>query len=110
MARTEEICVAFMKLADLAAMLGVAPLNKVKGCWECQIDKQWWIAVNGHNEAIKASNDIEVEPFNCYVEFNGFPAGAFNPMGGGFLAAGELANEDTFIKAIEDRIEEFQDG
>jgi len=32
-----------------------------------------------------------VPPFNCYVEFNGWPAGVFNPFGG-IIAAGELAN------------------
>lgn len=103
--KTERICVAFDSIAKLSIVLGTAPLNKVKDCWECRIDKHWWIAVNGHKETVKTSKGIEIPAFNCYVEFNGFPAGIFSPINGGFLAAGELANEDTFIKAIEDKIQ-----
>ena len=35
-----------------------------------------------------------------YVEYNGFPAGLLTPMGDGCIAAGEAANEDTFIAAL----------
>lgn len=99
----KPVCVAIDKVAELSIALGVAPINNLDGCWEHQVDSHWWIALNGHKEPIKTSKGVEVEPFSCYVEFNGWPAGIFNPFGGGF-AAGELANEDTFIEALEKAI------
>lgn len=98
------ISTAFALIADLAVSLGVENIKeKYPDCWEHQIDDYWWIAVNGHKEAKKASMGIEVLPFHCYVEFNGFPAGIFSPFGGS-IVAGKLANEDTFIKAIQKQI------
>lgn len=89
----------FMLLARLATKDDAAPLNKHPGCWEREIG-EWWIAVNGHEDAIKCSHGAEVPPFNCYVEFNGWPAGLFDPLGG-IIAAGAAANEETFAAAVE---------
>lgn len=47
----------------------------------------WKIALNGKD-------------FQAKIEFNGWPAGIIDPHGG-IIAAGEAANEDTFIAAIE---------
>ena len=102
--KTEQVCTAFARIADLACALGKIPMSRFENCWEHQIDKHWWIAVNGHKTKKKTSNGVEVSPFNCYVEFNGFPAGIFDPVNGGVIAAGKLANEETFIKAIESQI------
>lgn len=102
--KIEQICTAFDRIAELGIVLGVSPLNKIDGCWECQIDEHWWIAVNGHKTAIKTSDGIKVEPYTCFVKFNGWPAGVFDPVNGGVIAAGTLANEDAFIKAIEEKI------
>jgi len=109
----EKISEAFLKLASLAEHDGSAPLNTLDGCWTRQIGKQWWVAINGHNEARPASSPngaskelpFQVEPFHCYVEFNGWPAGILTPYGG-TLAAGEAANEDTLIAAIDVAISE----
>jgi len=90
----------FLLLGKLAEKDGAAPLNKHAGCWERRIDEHWWIAVNGREEEISCSKGAAVPPFNCYVEFNGWPAGVFNPFGG-IIAAGELANEETFAAALE---------
>ena len=92
----------FMLLARLATKDDAAPLNKHPGCWERGIGS-WWIAVNGHRDAIKCSHGAEVPPFNCYVEFNGWPAGLFDPRGG-IIAAGDAANEETFAAAVEAEI------
>jgi hypothetical protein len=102
------ISTAFYKLAELAEHDGVETISLFPGCWTRQIGKHWWIAVNGHKQPMKASSPkgaskgdgIMVEPFHCYVEFNGWPAGIFSPYGGA-LAAGEAANEGTFIAAID---------
>jgi hypothetical protein len=89
----------FILLAKLAEKDGAAPLNKHQDCWERQIG-EWCIAINGHRDKRKCSHGPSVPPFNCYCEFNGWPAGIFDPIGG-VIAAGEAANEDTFAAAIE---------
>lgn len=100
---SKQVCVAFARIADLGCLLGASPLNKQRGCWEYQIDEHWFIAVNGHKAPTKTKGGVEVEPYNCYVEFNGWPAGLFTPFGGA-IAAGEAANEDAFIKALDEAI------
>jgi hypothetical protein len=96
---SDNVCEAFATLCNMGIALGAAPMNKHAGCWEHQVDKQWWVAFNGHPEAKKTSNGQEVDPFHCYVEYNGWPAGVFTPYGG-VIAAGEGANENTFIAAM----------
>ena len=95
---TDNVAEAFYRLAVLGNAQGVV-LNKLPGCWEVQLDKQWRVAVNGHKEAIKESGGREVPPYHAYVEYNGWPAGFLNPRGG-TIAAGSCANEDAFIEAI----------
>lgn len=92
------------RLAELAMIVGVAPLNKLPGCWEYEVDERWAFAFNGHPEP-KASKycPAPVLPFSVYVQFNGWPAGVIDPTGGVF-AAGDAANEDAFIDAIEEAI------
>lgn len=84
----------------LADSLGVRGMNALPGCWEHQIDEQWWIALNAHGHPVKCSRDIEVQGFTCYVEFNGWPAGTFTPFEG-VIAAGAAANEQAFCEACE---------
>lgn len=98
---------AFGAVAELCLALDAAPLTKYPACWEHQIDSQWWIACNGHDEKKKCSREAEVDPFSIYVEFNGWPAGIFNPFGG-VIAAGAAANEDTFIAAVKKATEAAQ--
>lgn len=56
--------------------------------------------------------DIEVcsDDYQAKIKYNGWPAGIIDPRGG-VIAAGEAANEDAFIAAIEHElgcgIEEF---
>jgi len=92
-----EALTVVMKLAKYDK---VVPITKFDNCWERQIDDNWFIAFNGHKENKLTSTKVEVLGFTCYVEFNGFPAGIIDPSGG-IIAAGEIANEDTFIEAIE---------
>jgi hypothetical protein len=93
------MCEAFAEIAALASRLGIASIGKLPGCWEHRIDDHWWIAVNGHPAVQKSSTGKSVPPFSAYVEFCGWPAGIVNPYGG-LIAAGDAANEDTFIAAL----------
>ena len=89
----------FVEIAKLCESMKLPSLNKFPDCWECELDKRWTIIVNGHREP-KMWHDIEIAPFHCYVEYNGWPAGIFSPRGGS-IAAGSEANEDKLIKAIQ---------
>ncbi len=97
----QEIIVpeCFNKIAELAIKLGVAPLNQLPGCWEHEVDDLWSIKLNGHDSTIDG-----VPPFHMYVYYGGWPAGAVSPTEGGVIAAGESANEDAFIEAIDQAI------
>lgn len=94
-----QITRVFGEIINLCAALGAENINELQGCWEYQVDDQWFIALNGHSKPAKCSRGGEVEPFGCYVEWNGWPAGTMNPFGG-ILAAGEAANEASFIAAL----------
>lgn len=99
------ICEAFSRTAHLCLAMHAHPANKHAGCWEVSIDANWWISFNGHDHPIRNSHGAEVPAFSCAVEFNGWPAGIFGPYGG-MIAAGDCANEDAFLAAIEARIAE----
>jgi len=101
---TSSVCEAFAAIADLCIALGAAPANRFEDCWELRIDSQWEIAFNGHEESRRSSYGVVVQPFHCYVQFNGWPAGVFGPLGG-VIAAGECANEDTFLEAVRLRMQ-----
>lgn len=98
-----NICLAFAEVIELCAFMGAWPANKHDSCWEEKIDDEWWIALNGHKEKRLCSRDIVLPPFACYVEYNGLPAGFFDPFGGSIVAC-EGANEQTFIAALQKRM------
>lgn len=91
----------FVLVARLAERDGVTPLNARPGCWHRKVDESWELWVNSHQEPILGGprEDIPILAFHCYVEFNGWPAGCFNPFDGWF-AAGKLANQETFESAL----------
>ena len=86
----------FSKVAELALALGVEKINILPGCWEHQVDQHWLIKVNGHEEPING-----IKPYEMMVWYNDWPAGIVHPVHGGVIAAGTLANEDTFIAALD---------
>jgi hypothetical protein len=105
MSKSDDVCEAFAVIAELGNILGAGPLSKYPACWELAIDDRWKIAVNGHKTPMLCSlSEKPIAPFNCLIEYNGFPAGYIYPRGG-IIAAGTAANEDTFIKAVRTRIE-----
>ncbi len=92
-----------MAIADLAQALGAAPLTKHAGCWEVQVDSNWFLAVNGHRAPVPTTTlaaAFDVPPFHAYVEWNGWPAAVIHPLAGGPIVAGSLANEDSLIEAL----------
>ena len=77
------------------------PLNKMPGLWHRKLDEHWAIWVNGKTTTQSTPDGAAVDPFHCYVEFNGWPAGILSvPTGQGAIAAGKLANYETFCDAL----------
>jgi hypothetical protein len=55
-------------------------------------EKGWGVTLNPTAEEVDA-----LPPFSVKVSWNGWPAGIIQP-GGGIIAAGEAANEDSLIE------------
>lgn len=102
---------AMLAIADLMIAVGKAPVNQKPGPVVHDVDARWKVVLNGHREPVKygEKNEIEVPPFHCYVEFNGWPAGLLDPFGG-WLVAGTLANEETFVAAVKHATEKTRGG
>jgi|SRR5262245_9751187 len=92
----------FVLIGELAEKDGVMPLHEHRQhtCWERKVGNEWWIAVNPHEGTKRCSRGANVDFGHCYVEFMGFPAGLFTPWGG-TIAAGTVANEESFAAALE---------
>ncbi len=83
-------------------LMGEALGAKLGPVWEHQVDKQWYFAVNRSKETqtVKRTSLVDIGRGEIYIEYNGWPAGTIDPKGG-IIAAGEGANEDTFIAALD---------
>lgn len=86
---------------------GIPGIGKLPGLWERKLDERWTIWVNGHTEPLPAGSldgaKMQVLPGDCYVEYNGWPAGSFSLINGqGMIAAGSGANYQTFCAALRD--------
>jgi hypothetical protein len=77
-------------------------MSKLPGLWYRKLDDQWEIWVNGQKEPLRTEHGMSIDPYDCYVQFNGWPAGLFSiPTGEGCISAGGLANYETFCDALE---------
>ena len=94
----ERVCAVAMAIADFALASGISNINRIPGTHKARVDDQWEIEVNGHRETVNG-----IPPFHMAVLFHGWPAGIFHPVEGGLFAAGDAANEDSFLMAIRTR-------
>lgn len=102
----ETISEAFVKVVDLCLALGYENIAARPDALVLKIDDNWTIAMHGHKEPMdvpegKGCMGIKGLP-GCAVAiwWNGWIAGMVN-AGDGAIAFGEMANEDTFIAAVE---------
>ncbi len=80
--------------------LGLPSINQMPGKrWEGTIGS-WRFWVNANREPIRTQTGVTVQPFQTYIEYNGWPAGLFRFDGGGQFAAGTGANPKTFASAL----------
>jgi hypothetical protein len=92
----QAISAAFDAIAQYAIAKGHAP---IKGkLYHVKLDDRWEFWVNATDKPQEADG-APVNPYECYVKFNGWPAGLFTPYGGTF-AAGSAANEESFCEAL----------
>jgi hypothetical protein len=89
---------------------GIAGIGKLPGLWERKLNERWTMWVNGHMEPLPGGAlpgaQMQVRPGDCYVEYNGWPAGSFSLITGeGMIAAGAAANYETFCAALREAIE-----
>lgn len=99
------ICEMFDKIVQLGLKHGVSNLKDYPSAWIHKVDDQWTLALNGKDNELPVEPEgtmgiSRLEPFHAAVWYNGWPAGILYPYGGEF-AAGEGANEDTFIEALD---------
>ena len=97
------IAEAFAVLAELALARGMRDLNKHPGVVEIEIDARWKATLNPHKEPA-LHDGISLPAYTAVINYNGWPAGMICPFGG-MIAAGECANETTFIAAMRRQIE-----
>ena len=104
---------AYIKACTFINIIAGKSLLEMSGKrWAGNIDKNWIIAVHANRD-----REVEFKPKGTMggkaefgimlVWFNGWLAGMLDP-GGGVIAAGELANEDTFIEAIDKKLKELR--
>lgn len=92
---------AALLICELHEKDGAVPIGKMDKPWFRKIDDRWSIWVSGQTKPADNGNGVEILPGDVYIEFNGFPAGIFSMIrGDGMLAAGELANYETFCDAL----------
>lgn len=100
---------AFAIVAEYAVALGAKSISALPGCWEKRIDEHWWVAINGHKDDMACSREAPPVPsLHCYIEYDGWPAGLIS-LQDGVIAAGESANEDTFIAAVKRALYSLED-
>jgi len=113
MSEERQLVAILDPVLELSQAHGVESIKDLDGAWEIAIDDHWYLAVNGHEEPVTVEPDgmmeVELEPFCFCVWYNGWVAGIFTPFEGEF-AAGEAANEHTFVEAIRAHIERMEGG
>jgi hypothetical protein len=104
-------CAIFARTCELGIALGWENISLDPGCVEHRVDDDWWFAINPHGEtttqyvgAEGGPRPVKIPPYSIYFEFNGWPAGVC-AWGGGVIAAGRLANEETLMAALDAAIE-----
>lgn len=86
---------------------GTRPISKIPGLWYRKVDRQWEFWVNGHMkpQAPADGSTQKINPGDCFVKYNGWPAGIFSLITGeGVLCAGTMGNYENFRKALKEAL------
>lgn len=100
-------------IAGLALARGVRDIAKRPGLCKLEVDEAWTVYINPHEEP-RALPDVGLKTLpghSFYVEFNGWPASMFGAVDQSVIfVAGEAANLEAFIKAVENARERAERG
>ena len=72
MTERQPISELYMRLVLYGLSVGVEKLCDIPGCWEHQINDQWFVAANGHKED-HTSKGFTVWPFHFVLFSNDMP-------------------------------------
>ena len=101
----ESIPEAFHKVVELGLARGYERICDLPGALVLKVDDNWTVAMNGHEEPIDVPEGDGcmgihgLPPYTIAIWWWGWIAGMVNAKGGE-IAFGEMANEDSFIKAV----------
>lgn len=96
---------AFAVVMQLAEALDVSPISSA-GVWECQVDDNWKVYVNGHPVELSCS-DADLKPIPGYhvlVTYHEKVASLIDPDEG-FFVSYNGCTEEAFVADVERRIE-----
>jgi hypothetical protein len=88
------VAALFVETCELGHARGFREIVKTPGLTILVVDEEWIVRVNPHGSTIDG-----VPARSCLAEFNGIAAGIYN-AGGGWIAAGAAANEETLLAAL----------
>ena len=97
-----DICDAFAAASEMLAARGHAPF---KGKVITEVVGPWIVCLNATPESVAVEPEgamycDDLPPFHFVLFFNGWLAGFFHAGDGAFMA-GDLANEESFIEAMQ---------
>lgn len=95
------LSVAFIEMMKLATRRGMGMLEQLPACWEVQVDKDWWFAVNGGRHTRMCTKNIAVPPCLMYVQYKDDTASLVGLQVGQFKDP-SLNIESDFIEALKD--------
>lgn len=93
---------AFLEMMMMAHRMNISGLERLPACWELDIDRDWWIAVNGGTLPRRCSKNIVIPPAHMHVFYKGETAGLLHLNGGTFLDPSKNIERD-FIEALKRR-------
>jgi hypothetical protein len=93
-----QVAECFSKVADLAHALGVKHINELPGLWEHQVNDEWKVSANGHDNTIECCppGSIKIENLKYFC------VGVVSARGGCIMGGQEA--EDSFIAAVDKAI------
>lgn len=100
----EQLSEAFVKTCSLLLARGYKDLCNTPGCIEHDINDDWHIKLNPHNEPATDSNDSEIKPFSMIVLHKEMPVGLIGPYDGALM----FGAEQDYIAVLDEQINAIQ--
>lgn len=97
----EGPCAIHALCCELAALCGQASLQDVPGCWEHQVDENWLLSLNAHQQKVTDSRGAPVPALCVWAHhLKGIALGVISPVGGFVLGTSEAELLGALEQAI----------